>query len=159
MARYQFETSPKKQEPYYRKQKQKEFKVIENNQKINEEKLKLEKKKRKKQIALVIMSFAALLIISYRNSLINEEFSNIQEQKQKLATIEKENKQIEISIESSLNLNNVEKIATEQLGMQKQTGAQTVYIDLPKQDYVETSTEEIEKSSQGFWDKILNMFK
>ena len=159
MPRYQYETSPRKQEQQYKNAKEKEFKVIEKKQKINQEKLKIEKAKRRKQLALVILAFAALLIISYRNSVINEEFKEIQKQKSQLATIEKENKQLEISIESSLNLNNVEKIASEQLGMKKQTGAQTVYIELPKEDYVETSAEEIEKNSQSLIEKIMNIFK
>ena len=128
MARgaYQYETSPKKLEPNYRrKRNKKKLEVIENTPKINKKLEKQIKKERKKQIFLVVAIFATLLVISYRNSIINEELKAIESQKSQLATIQKENKQLEISLEGSLNLNNIEKIATEQLGMQKQTNNQT----------------------------------
>ena len=114
-----------------------------------------EQSKRRKQICTVLAIFALLLMVSHRNSLITEEFQAIQNLKSDLATLEKENKQLEISIESNLNLNKIEKIASEQLGMQKQTVAQTVYTKLPKQDYVEAGREEkVEELSiiQKFFD-------
>lgn len=158
MARssYQYETSPRKLQPNYKNRKRLE--VIENvpkNNRLNKE----AKKKRKKQIFLVIVIFATFLVISYRNSLINEEFKIMQSKKNDLSIIQKENKQIEIALESSLNLNNIEKIATEQLGMQKQSNAQTIYIELDKEDYIEVSTEEIQEENKGFLEKILGIFK
>ena len=74
------------------------------------------------------------------------------------SNIEKENKQLEISIEGSLNLNKIEKIASEQLGMQKQTVEQTIYTELPKEDYVEAGSEE-EKEEQNWFQKFLYIFK
>ena len=76
-----------------------------------------------------------------------------------MAVIQKENKQLEISLEGSLNLNNIEKIATEQLGMQKQTSNQTIYTELDKQDYIEVSAEETQKEKKGIFKKILEIFK
>ena len=158
MARrgYQYETSPRKLEPdYQRKDTKKKLEVIENNQKRQEKLNKQIKKTRKRQIFLVVAIFTTLLIVSYRNSLINEEFKEIQSQKKQLATVEKENKQLEISLEGSLNLNNIEKIATEQLGMQKQTSNQTIYTELDKEDYIEVSTEEIQKENKSIFTRIL----
>ena len=163
MARYQYETSPRKLEPRYKnvpkkKATKKKLEVIKNEPKKNIGISKKEQQNRRRQISLVIVIFALLLMISYRNSLITEEFNTIQNLKSDLANIQKENKQIEISIEGSLNLNKVEEIASQQLGMQKQSVEQTIYTELPKQDYVEVTIEDIPES-QNWFEKILNIFK
>ena len=75
----------------------------------------------------------------------------MQEQKKELATLEKENEQLKINIENSLNLSNIEKEAKEKLGMEKLTNKQTVYISLPKKDYVESATEKIILEDEKSW--------
>ena len=163
MARYQYETSPRKIEPRYKnipnkKSNKKKLEVIKNEPKKKNGISKKEHEKRKSQLCSVLVIFALLVIISYRNSLITEEFKAIQDLKNDLSSIEKENKQIEVTIEGSLNLNKIEKIATEQLGMQKRTVEQTIYTELPKEDYVESSIQE--KEEEPSWlEKILNLFK
>ena len=62
-----------------------------------------------------------------------------------------QNEQLKVNIENSLNLNNVEKIAKEKLGMQKLTNRQTLYVSLPKRDYVEAATEEVKKEEDKNW--------
>jgi len=163
MARYQYETSPRKLEPKHKntpnvKTTKKKLEVIKNEPKKNQGISKKEKTKRKHQLCYVLAIFALLLTISYRNSLITEEFNSIQNLKSDLANIEKTNKQLEVAIEGSLNLNKIEQIATEQLGMQKQTVEQTIYTELPKQDYVEVVSSEQEEN-QSWFQKILNIFK
>lgn len=158
MANYQYGTSPRKLEPRYKTNKKK-LEVIKNEPRKSNILSRDEKKARKKQIYVVIAIFALLVTISYRNSLINEEFNSMQSLKQELSSIEKENKQLEIGIEGSLNLKNVEKIASEQLGMQKQTVEQTIYAKLPKEDYVESAAEEIKEQKASFFQKILDIFK
>ena len=163
MARYQYETSPRKIEHRYKnipnkKSNKKKLEVIKNEQKKKNGISKKEHEKRKSQLCSVLVIFALLVIISYRNSLITEEFKAIQDLKNDLSSIEKENKQIEVTIEGSLNLNKIEKIETEQLGMQKRTVEQTIYTELPKEDYVESSIQE--KEEEPSWlEKILNLFK
>lgn len=163
MARYQYETSPRKLEPRYRntpnnKNNKKKLEVIKNEPKKKAGISKKEQAQRRSQLCSVLVIFTLLVMISYRNSLITEEFKSIQDLKGDLTSIEKENKQLEIGIESSLNLNKIEKIASEQLGMQKRTVEQTIYTELPKEDYVEAAIEE-EKEEESFWQKILNIFK
>lgn len=158
MASYQYGTSPRKLEPRYKTTKKK-LEVIKSKPKKKEQNQKNAKKKKQSQLYLVIAIFALLVTISYRNSLINEEFNSMQNLKQELANVEKENKQLEIGIEGSLNLNNIEKIATEQLGMQKRSVDQTIYTELPKEDYVEAATEEIKDEKASLIEKILNIFK
>ena len=165
MARsmYQYSTSPRKIDPdYQRKQKSKKknLKVVEDLPKQN---VKVSGEQRKKQIqtTLIIAGiFVVLLTISYRNSQINEKFSQVQSMKKELSSLEKENEQLKVNIENSLNLNTIEKIAKEKLGMQKLTNKQTIYITLPKKDYVEPASEEVVIHEEQNWfqkivDKVL----
>ena len=56
-----------------------------------------------------------------------------------------------------MNLNTIEKLAKEKLGMQKLTNKQTVYVSLPKKDYVESATEEVVIEEEENWfTKIIN---
>ena len=103
--------------------------------------------------------FILLFFIMYRNSKISESFSELNTLKNEISKIQKENVQLEVNIQSSLNLSNVEQSAKELLGMQKLTNAQTIYISLPKKDYIETSVEEIVVESESFLEKIKNNIK
>lgn len=159
---FEYGTTPRKKEPIYEKKK-KSKKQYQKQLKINQEQrknaIKLEKKKHNKNVAYIIAIFFILLCVSYRSSLINERFSAIQNDKQKLASIEKTNGQLEVSIESSLNLSNIEQAAKEKLGMKKVDNSQKVFVTLDKKDYVECSEEYAEdnKSEELSWfQKIIN---
>ena len=133
-ARYQYGTSPRKVNPNYNKTttKKPELKVVENQPK-QQVKISAEQKKKQMKMTLTVIGIVALLLtISCRNSQIDKQFNQIQEQKKNLAAIQKENEQLKVSIENSLNLNNIEKVAKEELGMQKLTNKQIVYVTLPK---------------------------
>ena len=55
-----------------------------------------------------------------------------------------------------MNLNSLEQIAREKLGMQKATTAQTKYVALPKKDHVEAAVEEIQmEKDKTFLQKII----
>lgn len=159
--RYEYETSPKKLEPNVqrRKKKKSNIKIVKD---MPRQEVKVSKEQRKKQVKVtlwVVGIFIILLTISYRNSKINEKFNDVQNLKKELATVQKENEQLKVGIENSLNLNNIEKIAKEKLGMQKLTTNQTIYITLPKKDYVESASEEviIEKDKSWFEEIIDNI--
>ena len=161
---YQYETSPRKVKPEYETTRKKvQRKRYEEQIKINEkqrkESIKLEKKKHNKNVAFIMVIFLILLAISYRSSLINEKFSALQKDKETLSSLQKTNDQLEVSIESSLNLKNIEETAKEKLGMQKLDNNQKVYVNLDKKDYVEASTEDIDavaKEEQNWFIKIVN---
>lgn len=166
MARnmYQYSTSPRKIEPDYerkRKTQKRNLKIVEDLPR-QDVKISMAQKKRQTKLTLVVIGiFIVLLIISYRNSQINEKFSEIQSLKKELSSIEKENEQLKVSIENSINLNTIEKLAKEKLGMQKLTNKQTVYINLPKKDYVEAASEEVVIEKEQNWfakfiDKVFN---
>lgn len=164
---YEYGATPRKLEPEYgprktKKSKEEFEKQIKINEKQKKEAMKMEKKKHNKNVALVAAIFLILLTISYRSSLINERFNEIQNSKEKLASIQKTNGQLEVSIESSLNISNVKNAAKDKLGMQELDNGQKVYVTLDKKDYVEGSTENIDitsdsdKSSDTWYKKIIN---
>ena len=98
----------------------------------------------------------------YRNVKINESFSKVQALTREISEIEKENSQISVNIQNSLNLSNIESIAASTLGMQKLNNKQTVYITLDTKDYVEVVKNIDNKKDEGFlktiWRKICEFF-
>ena len=153
-SRYEYSTSPRKLQPEYnprKRAKKNNLKVVKD---LPRQEVKMTKEQmhvRKRVVLLVVAIFVVLLTVSYRNSQINEKFSQVQKLKKELSSIQKENEQLKVNIENSLNLNNVEKIAKEKLGMQKLTNRQTLYVSLPKRDYVEAATEEVKKEEDKNW--------
>ena len=161
-ARYQYETSPRKIEPNERREKRKEnIKLVKDLPRQEIKISKEQKMKHRKATLLVLAIFAVLFTISYRNTKINEKFNEMQTLKTEVSSLQKENEQLQVTIENSLNLSNIEKQAKEKLGMQKLTNKQTIYVNLPKKDYIETATEKVEINENKNWfekfvDKIFN---
>lgn len=156
---YQYETSPRKIQPEYETRKKKnpyDVKKRSTAKKVNKKQTVKSKMKPKAKIALyVAISFVVLFGLSYRNSLITESFNKKEKLKEQLSSVQKENEQLKVNIESSLNLNNIEKQAKELLGMQKLDNKQRVYINLPKKDYIEPASEEVEvQENLNIWQKI-----
>ncbi len=179
MARslYQYETSPRKIQPEYKPEREykerarkRELSIEEKEEqeraKLEHEKnrrlaLKQEKRKMKKRVLLIMCVFLIFLAISYRNSLITQKFNQVQNKKAELAAIEKTNGQLEVNIEGSLNLGNIEKSAKDKIGMQKLSSDQKVYITLPKKDYTESASKDIkEEETLNWFEKLINkLFK
>lgn len=166
--KYQYETSPRKLEPEYtpiketyktKKTTARKVKKVSNNNRA-----KQLKKQQNKAIKYLLIGFAIVFGICYRNSQIDESFAKVQDLKQEVAEVEKQNAQLEISIENGLNLNNLEQEAKEKLGMQKLNSKQTRYITLPKNDYIEPAAEQVvieekEGGIKGIISTISNIFK
>lgn len=165
--KYQYETSPRKLEPEYRTQNKKypqKSTAPKVTKQVKKEKVakghNVSKKDRARLVISLGLVFAAIFAISYRNSQIDESFTKNEEMKHMYLSIEKENDQMKVDIENNLNLNNVEQQAKELLGMQRLTNKQTVYISLPKKDYIQPATESvIVKEDEGIVSKILNKIK
>lgn len=158
-AQYQYETSPKKLLPDYEKENKKAKKST--SKKVVAE---LSRKQKAKLIVYICVIFAMMLVISYRNSLIDERYNEVKKLETSLAALEKGNKQTEVNIERNVNLKTIKELA-EGLGMQALDSSQTVNINLDKQDYIESSVEEIEfEEEQKSWldeilEKISELFK
>lgn len=151
--RYQYETSPRKLEPEYEPVKNPYSKKKSTTIKKKQEKVQ-PKKHLKTQIKTVIyigLIFASFVVISYRNSLINESFNENEKLKSNLAAVQKENEQLKVNLENSLNLSNIEKMAEKKLGMQKLDNSQKVYVSLDKEDYVEPASEEVIMEEEKNW--------
>lgn len=165
---YQYETSPRKLQPEYEIRKNPYEKKKSSTQKMKKDskqkQIKKQMKPKAKLVLYIAIGFSILFAMSYQNSLIIENFNKKEELKKNLASIEKENEQLKINIEKSLNLNKVEQSAKEMLGMQKLDNSQKVYISLPKQDYIEVPTEEVViQEETNFLQKLIqnitNLFK
>lgn len=161
---YQYETSPRKLKPEYERQRVKKKKSIDKSkikrQVDKETQKKLELKSKTLLFIKCLAIFAILFLIIFRNSQINQSFSKIQGLKADITTLQKENDQLEVSIQNSLNLNNIEQAAKEMLGMQKLTSKQTVYISLSKEDYTESKTEKvIIEEEKNFFEELKEKIK
>jgi len=125
----------------------------------NSVKVKKSVKPRIKLVMLILVGFSVLFTISYRNSVINETFTKKEQLKGELNAIQKTNEQLKVSIENSLNLNNIEQEAKVRVGMQKLTNGQKIYVSLPKKDYVESAAEEVViEQEQNIIQKIISGF-
>jgi hypothetical protein len=159
---YQYETSPRKLKPEYKPNKKEDVKKKSTT--INKNKVNKKNKKKKhlkpqtKIVTYVVLGFVILLAISYRNSLITERFSKKEQLKSDLAVIEKENQQLEVNIQNSLNLSNIEKAAKENSGMKKLDSTQKRYVNLPKKDYVEPASEQVIIEEEKNWfEKVVEL--
>lgn len=169
-ASYQYGTSPRKYEPEYTPRTTKktvskttvkqENKKSDAKKRIAKQKAKKaqERKKQTMQVIVVIAIFGMLLALSYREITIMEMFDQKKDMETQLATIQKENGQVEKSIreqENKLNWSEIKKTASEQLGMQIKNATP---IDLEKTDNVETSTKFIKEEETNIIEEIIAYF-
>ena len=175
-ASYQYGTSPRKYEPEYTPRTESRKKT--NKKAINKKdakkvplksdaKKRIEKQRAKKaeqrksrtlQVVAVFVIFGMLLALSYREITIMEMFNQKKNLETQLATIQKENGQIEKSIreeESKLNWNEIKTTASEQLGMQIKPA---IPVDLEKLDNVETKNKFIKEAETNIIEDVLEYF-
>jgi len=173
---YQYGTSPRKYEPDYaprttkrkmtnknasKKSVSKEIpKKSDAKKRIENQKVKKaeERKSRTLQVIVVFAIFGMLLALSYREITIMEMFNQKKELETQLATIQKENGQIEKSIreeESKLNWNEIKNTASEQLGMQIKAA---IPVDLEKSDNVEIENKFIKEEETNIIEEIIEYF-
>lgn len=148
---YQYETSPKKLQPEYvltKKAKKKTNVKPQNTKKPGKQQ---KNKYNYKPVVYIGLAFVMLFTISYRYSLINEEYNSKENIKSKVSAVQKENEQLKVSIENSLNLSSIEKAAQDKLGMQKLDNNNKIYLDLQKKDYVEPASEEVILNDNSSW--------
>ncbi|MCR5185806.1 MAG: hypothetical protein K6D97_01640 [Clostridia bacterium] len=119
------------------------------------------KTRAKAEIALkVILILGIFFVMTLRDSEKDQLFTQIKMLKAEITQLNKDNDQLEISIQNSLNLNTIEQAAKDLLGMQKLTAKQTRYINLPKKDYVEPRVEEVVvEGKKNIFEKIIGIFK
>ena len=162
---YQYETSPRKLEPEYEPIKKVYPKKSTAKRVTRREQAKKNKAIQRKIIFYIAICFAALFVISYRYSMIDDTYAVLKQEKANLLEVEKEATQLKANIESSLNLTKIEEDARNELGMQKLSDAQIIWVTIPKTDHVETSSKEVESTDlEPNWfmeiiDKIVKNFQ
>ena len=164
--RYQYETSPRKLEPIKdpkrnpKKQKKSTAKTTKSAEEIKKAK-KIERSNKIKLVVYLFVGFGILMAIGYRNSQINEAFTANQKLERQISEVQKENEQLEVNIQNSLNLSQIEQEAKVRLGMQKLNSRQTVYVQLPKKDYVEAASEQvvIQNENKNIIDTVIDWIK
>lgn len=165
--RYQYETSPRKIEPIKDPKRipQKQKKSSAKTEKKSTEEIKkakqVEKNNKIKLVVYLFIGFGILMAIGYRNSQINEAFTANQKLERQISEVQKENEQLEVNIQNSLNLSQIEQEAKVRLGMQKLNSRQTVYVQLPKKDYVEAASEQvvIHDENKNIIDTVIDWIK
>jgi hypothetical protein len=105
---------------------------------------------RVKNVCYLLIGFGIAFLICYRYSLINEKFNELEKTKKALATAQTVNEQIQADIDSQTDLSYVENYAKYQLGMQKPSNSQIVYVNIEKQDRILTPIT-IEEDSNETW--------
>lgn len=161
---YQYETSPRKIKPDYSKPKrnapqynkpkskskpkvkQPEKNIVKNTTKKQEDvkaKNILVAKTKVSVFFKCALLFLIVFFMIFMNTRLSESITQIQKLKAQITELQKENDQLAINIQNNINLNNIEQAAKELLGMQKLSSKQTLYINLPKKDYVEPRTEKV----------------
>lgn len=156
MARYQYETSPKKE---LEQAKPNSKKAKKQNKAKAKAMAKICAKAKRKTIAYSILAILILFALVYQYANISQTFHEIQKTKSQIAAIQKENEQIESEIQSGLNMEKVEQKARA-LGMQKLDASQTRYVSLNKQDYVYSGlSQNNADNDKGFFMKIIDGIK
>ena len=112
-----------------------------------------------KVITPIVIVMGLLLLLGYRNAMINTKLSQKEKLKSELIAINKQNAQLQVAIESSMNINQIEQLAKEKLGMQKLSNDQKVYVVLHKQDYTESSKKQVIISNKSWWEKLIETLK
>jgi len=120
---------------------------------------KTKKFSKPKAIVYLIVAFSLLFFIGYRNTVIDQTFASLQKSKSNLAALQKEDQQLNVKIEDSINLDNIAKVASEKLGMQKLSNSQKVYLTLPKKDYIEPAPEKIVVAQDSWYMQLWKMIK
>ena len=158
---YQYETSPRKLKPEYRPNQKKYPKksTVQKKKTTVKAKTKVQAKSNKKLVLGIGAIFVILFAVGYQNALVAQKYTELKKLKSSLAEIEKENKQLEVNIESKTNLGTIEEKASKELGLKKLDDSQIVYVSVDKQDYVKSSTEEIKMPEENWFYSIIHQIK
>ena len=106
--------------------------------------------------AMVAIAFAAIVAFSvlYSKVQLSDYTGMISETKTQIEQAERENLQLRAELDSMVTLDNVEKIASEELGLQKTQRSQITYVTLNTEEMTEVAEE-----SKDIFVSIQNWFK
>ena len=99
MIQYEYDTSPRKVKTAVKKRSKPKpylLKTKKTTRKTND---------KPNLLFTMVIVFVMLFIIIYQNSMVNQSFSQLQTLKKQATTLQKENDQLEVNIQNSINLN------------------------------------------------------
>ena len=113
-------------------------------EKKRQQKLKMARRKLSLYMAIF---FVAMFAVLFRYVRIYDLHSDIANQTAKLEEIRMENEQTKLEIENVTDKAKIQEYAENQLGLQKITSTQTVYLNPTKENYMENVAKNGSKSS------------
>ena len=157
---YQYETSPRKLEPEYKrpkanKKKQVPKKSTQGNQKQAKKKGKSKAKKKfklsfeAKFFMNSMLFFSMIFAIIACQALVKQRYKEKEE-------LKREYSELLASSNMGMDLNDDVRMLATEYGMQTKSAT---LIDLGTSDYIESSENEVDIESNGFLSKILNWIK
>ena len=144
---------PLRQEEYYYEEE-----VVAPKPTKPEKKAKVKaKNKFKRKVFLGVLIFSISLSIVYRYAMVNRINMEVISLKNDLEEINVLNSQLKLNAEKSVNYNEIEKYAIQNLGMQKPQNYQIEYINIDKEDIVNNAM--IFENKNKFQEVILNIIE
>lgn len=86
------------------------------------------------KLALVV---ACAFVILLRGVMITDKCCSVEKKQAELNALVASNEKLQVDIDRSLDLDKVETIARDELGMRRAEKHQTIYLDMSQSDYVE----------------------
>lgn len=124
---YNMESTAKKikYDDYINKQRKNRVKPKQNT----ESKGQISLKTKASTVLMIVALFSALLLIVHRYNIISERNYTVQNLKKQVDSSKASETEAQIEVEQGTDLNSIEAYAKQQLGMQKPTKNQMIYID------------------------------
>lgn len=151
---YQYETSPRKLEPEYKRPNVKKKKTVQK--KNGQAKKKSPKAKKKFKLSFEtkffmnsMLFFAVIFAIIACQALVEQRYKERE-------TLKKEYNDLLSSSNMGVDLSDDVRILASEYGMQTKSAT---LIDLGTSDYIESSEDEVEIENKGFFESIINWFK
>ena len=122
------------------------------------------KKTRKQPSSALLLFICAVYVISSITSLlfktadVNESKNELNRIKNQYEEILNENKKLEVSINSEIDLRKVESVAIAELNMNKPKNSQIVYLSTHPLGYGEVINEEDKQEKPGFFANVIKSF-
>ncbi len=136
-----------------------EYDVYEENKVLSEKKKRrVNNKVKVKVVFAFLLVFSLCGLVMYRYALITDLNYKINTRMNEYKEIKNENTRLMVKIESELDLQKVQQIAEENLGMQQPDKYQFTYVSVPKSDFITASSEinDEGKNGENFFDALLS---
>ena len=99
-------------------------------------------------IAKVLLVMCCAFIVLFRGVMITDRTSNVEKKQAELEALITSNEKLQFEIDRSLDLDHVEKVAKDELGMRRAEKYQTIYLNLEQTDFVEKTAKDLSLSAK-----------